>query len=59
MAVVQLLILKGASLNQQGGYSRTPLHWACENKCVEVASALLEAGVSVNVTDMVGGRQEF
>ena len=55
MPVVQLLISRGAALDQMDSYNQTPLLMACKNNRLDVALALLEAGAAIDVTDKVGG----
>ena len=51
---IELLIAKGADVNEKGKYGRTPLHEAATYGHKEVAELLIAEGADVNAKDKWG-----
>lgn len=51
--IVKLLISLGADIDVMDKFSQTPLHGALENGDIRVVNALIEAGASINKSNMV------
>ena len=54
IAVIELLLRRGALVNSVNEFNWTPLHWACFDKADEAAArVLIAAGADVNIKDRV------
>lgn len=51
MKLARLLIDKGADINAEDGWRRTPLHWATENCHTDLVKLLIDKGAEVNAKD--------
>ncbi|MBA3954978.1 ankyrin repeat domain-containing protein, partial [Candidatus Dependentiae bacterium] len=51
LAIARLLINKGADINAQDSYKKTPLHYAVASGCLLKTVLLLKAGADINVQD--------
>jgi ankyrin repeat protein len=54
MSKVQDLIDRGADVEAEDEYGRTPLHWASLNNYVAIAKLLIEAGADVKAKNVYG-----
>lgn len=59
--VLEMLVRKGARLNEQNKECLTPLHIACDMSHYDLMDSLLRMGAKVNATDALGqtGKESF